>query len=59
MIGLRQMLEDLMIEDLNENDKRVSRPIGEKTFQDAAFTVMSQEINDTTPVAAGAVQSVN
>lgn len=48
-LGLRQMLEDLMIQRMNENDKIVSRYMDDKTFEDAAFAVLSKVIYETIP----------
>ncbi|GAB6095612.1 DEAD/DEAH box helicase family protein [Desulfatiferula olefinivorans] len=48
-LGLRQMLEDLMIQRMNENDKIVSRYMDDKAFEDAAFAVLSKVIYDTIP----------
>ena len=48
-LGLRQMLEDLMIQRMGENDKIVSRYMDDKTFEDAAFAVLSKVIYDTIP----------
>ena len=55
-LGLRQMLEDLMIQRMNENDKIVSRYMDDKAFEDAAFAVLSKVIYDTIP-ATDAVDS--
>lgn len=48
-LGLRQMLEDLMIQRMSENDKIVSRYMDDKTFEDAAFAVLSKVIYETIP----------
>jgi type I restriction enzyme R subunit len=48
-LGLRQMLEDLMIQRMGENDKIVSRYMDDKAFEDAAFAVLSKVIYDTIP----------
>jgi len=57
-LGLRQMLEDLMIQRMSENDKIVSRYMDDKAFEDAAFAVLSKVIYDTIP-ATDAVGSGN
>lgn len=49
-LGLRQMLEDLMIQRMGENDKIVSRYMDDKAFEDAAFAVLSRVIYETIPV---------
>lgn len=54
-LGLRQMLEDLMIQRMNENDKIVSRYMDDKAFEDAAFAVLSKVIYETIPAEGGAV----
>lgn len=48
-LGLRQMLEDLMIQRMSENDKIVSRYMDDKSFEDAAFAVLSKVIYDAIP----------
>lgn len=53
-LGLRQMLEDLMIQRMNENDKIVSRYMDDKAFEDAAFAVLSKVIYDTIPATDAA-----
>ncbi|AKH19893.1 type I restriction endonuclease subunit R [Sedimenticola thiotaurini] len=52
-LGLRQMLEDLMIQRMSENDKIVSRYMDDKTFEDAAFAVLSKVIYETIPADEG------
>jgi len=48
-LGLRKMLEDLMIQRMNENDKIVTRYMDDKAFEDAAFAVLSKVIYETIP----------
>jgi type I restriction enzyme R subunit len=48
-LGLRQILEDLMIQRMNENDKIVTRYMDDKAFEDAAFAVLSKVIYDSIP----------
>ncbi|WP_310600684.1 type I restriction endonuclease [Desulfobulbus sp.] len=55
-LGLRQMLEDLMIQRMGENDKIVSRYMDDKVFEDAAFAVLSKVIYETIPAEDGAVE---
>ena len=43
------MLEDLMLQRMNENDKIVSRYMDDKAFEDEAFAVLSKVIYDTIP----------
>ena len=53
-LGLRQMLEDLMIQRMSENDAIVSRYMDDKAFEDAAFAVLSKVIYDTIPATDAA-----
>lgn len=55
-LGLRQMLEDLMIQRMGENDTIVSRYMDDKAFEDAAFAVLSRVIYETIPAEDGAVE---
>jgi type I restriction enzyme R subunit len=55
-LGLRQMLEDLMIQRMGENDKIVSRYMDDKAFEDAAFAVLSRVIYETIPAEGGMVE---
>jgi len=48
-LGLRQVLEDLMIQRMSENDRIVSRYMDDKAFEDAAFAVLSKVIYETIP----------
>ena len=50
-LGLRQMLEDLMIQRMSENDKIVSRYMDDKSFEDAAFAILSKVIYEMIPVS--------
>lgn len=50
-LGLRQMLEDLMIQRMGKNDRIVSRYMDDKAFEDAAFSVLSRVIYETIPPA--------
>ncbi|MCG8342922.1 MAG: type I restriction endonuclease [Chlorobiales bacterium] len=49
-LGLRQLLEDLMIRRMGENDKIVTRYMDDKAFEDVAFAVLSRVIYETIPV---------
>jgi type I restriction enzyme R subunit len=55
-LGLRQMLEDLMIQRMGENDKIVSRYMDDKAFEDAAFAVLSRVIYETIPAGGRAAE---
>lgn len=48
-LGLKQLLEDLMVQRMADNDKIVTRYMDDKEFGDAAFTVLSQAIYDSIP----------
>jgi type I restriction enzyme R subunit len=48
-LGLRQLLEDLMVQRMTENDKIVTRYMDDKEFGNAAFTVLSKAIYDSIP----------
>lgn len=52
-LGLRRMLEDLMIQRMSENDKIVTRYMDDKSFEDAAFAVLSRVIYDAIPDVLG------
>jgi len=52
-LGLRRMLEDLMIQRMSENDKIVTRYMDDKSFEDAAFAVLSRVIYDAIPDVMG------
>ncbi|MEI6178097.1 MAG: type I restriction endonuclease [Verrucomicrobiota bacterium] len=49
-LGLRQMLEDLMVQRMADNDKIVTRYMDDKEFGEAAFTVLSKAIYDSIPI---------
>ena len=51
-LGLRQMLEDLMIQRMGENDKIVTRYMDDKVFEDAAFAVLSKVIYECIPAVS-------
>jgi type I restriction enzyme R subunit len=48
-LGLRQLLEDLMVQRMADNDKIVTRYMDDKEFGDAAFTVLSKAIYESIP----------
>ena len=49
-LGLRQLLEDLMIQRMTDNDKIVTRYMDDKEFGDAAFGELSKSIYESIPV---------
>lgn len=48
-LGLRQLLEDLMVARMNDNDKIVTRYMDDKDFGATAFSVLSKAIYDSIP----------
>jgi type I restriction enzyme R subunit len=48
-LGLRQMIEDLMIQRMSDNDKIVTRYMDDKEFGDAAFGALSKSIYESIP----------
>lgn len=45
-IGIRKLIEEIMIQRMGENDKIVTRYMDDKDFQNTAFTVLAREIFD-------------
>ena len=43
-LGIRKLIEDLMIERMTENDKIVTRYMADKAFQASAFPILAREI---------------
>jgi type I restriction enzyme R subunit len=50
-IGVRKLIEDLMIQRLGENDRIVTRYVADQDFQDAAFNGLADEIFDSVAAA--------
>ena len=50
-LGLRQLIEDLMVQRMADNDKIVTRYMDDKEFGSAAFAVLSKAIYDSIPAA--------
>ncbi|HEY8990998.1 MAG TPA: hypothetical protein VIM46_03405, partial [Luteolibacter sp.] len=48
-LGLRQMIEELMIQRMSDNDKIVTRYMDDKEFGEAAFGVLSKAIYEAIP----------
>jgi type I restriction enzyme R subunit len=48
-LGLRQLIENMMVQRMTDNDKIVSRYMDDKEFGEAAFTVLSKAIYDSIP----------
>ena len=51
-LGLKQLLDDLMVQRMADNDKIVTRYMDDKEFGDAAFTGLSKAIYDSIPTEA-------
>ncbi|HEY2383079.1 MAG TPA: hypothetical protein VGK48_18030 [Terriglobia bacterium] len=45
-LGIRKLIESLMIERMDENDKIVTRYMSDQTFQGTAFPILAREIFD-------------
>src|SRR5260221_109978 len=48
-LGLRQLIEDMMVQRMADNDKIVTRYMDDKKFGSAAFAVLSKAIYDSIP----------
>ena len=51
-LGIRKLIEDLMIERMAENDKLVTRYMEDRDFQGSAFPILAREIFETVRAAA-------
>jgi type I restriction enzyme, R subunit len=45
-LGIRKLIEDFMIERMGENDKIVTRYMGDRDFQASAYPILAREIFD-------------
>ena len=54
-MGVRGLIEDLMIERMGENDRIVTRYVSDKEFQGSAFPVLAREIFETVRARRGGV----
>ena len=52
-IGVKKLIEDLMIQRLSENDDIVTRYMEDGTFQNTAFPILAREIFEAINTAAG------
>ena len=52
-MGVRGLIEDLMIERMGENDRIVTRYMSDKEFQGSAFPVLAREIFETVRARRG------
>lgn len=48
-LGLRQLIESLMVQRMAENDKIVTRYMDDREFGEAAFGVLSKSIYEAIP----------
>jgi type I restriction enzyme R subunit len=53
-LGVRKLIEELMLERLAENDQIVTRYMGDREFQGAAFPMLAREIFEAVRADAGA-----
>jgi hypothetical protein len=52
-LGIRKLIEDLMIERMAENDKIVTRYMADRDFQSSAFPILAREIFEAVRAAVG------
>jgi type I restriction enzyme R subunit len=52
-LGIRKLIEDLMIERMGENDKIVTRYMADREFQGSAFPILAKEIFEAVRAAKG------
>jgi type I restriction enzyme R subunit len=50
-LGIRKLIEDLMIERMGENDKIVTRYMADREFQGSAFPILAKEIFESVRAA--------
>jgi type I restriction enzyme, R subunit len=56
-LGIKKLIEDLMIQRMGENDKIVTRYMADQEFQNSAFPILAREIFEAVRAAAGAAGS--
>jgi len=56
LLGIRKRIEEFMIDRMAENDEIVTRYMGDREFQRAAFPVLAKEIFDTVRNSEASVQ---
>lgn len=52
-LGIRKLIEDIMIERMAENDKIVTRYMADQAFQSSAFPILAKEIFDAVRAESG------
>ncbi|HEY6972096.1 MAG TPA: hypothetical protein VJA94_22990, partial [Candidatus Angelobacter sp.] len=45
-LGIRKLIDDLMVERMEQNDEIVTRYMADREFQGAAFPILAREIFD-------------
>ena len=58
-LGIRKLIEDLMIERMAENDKIVTRYMSDQDFQGSAFPILAREIFDAVHASADSQPEAN
>ena len=56
-LGIRKLIEDLMIERMAENDEIVTRYMADREFQSSAFPILAREIFETVRAEASGTAS--
>jgi hypothetical protein len=56
-LGIRKLIEELMIERMAENDQIVTRYMADRDFQGSAFPILAREIFDAVRAAAAQTAS--
>jgi type I restriction enzyme, R subunit len=58
-LGIRKLIEDLLIQRMADNDKIVTRYMDDQEFQNTAFPILAREIFEAVRTRASASQSGN
>jgi type I restriction enzyme R subunit len=58
-LGIRKLIENLMIERMNENDKIVTRYMSDRDFQSSAFPILAREIFEAVRGKLGGQDTTN
>jgi hypothetical protein len=57
-LGIKKLIEDLMIERMGENDNIVTRYMADQEFQSSAFPILAREIFEAVRSSAGGAESL-
>ena len=57
-LGIRKLIEEMMIQRMGENDKIVTRYMDDQEFQDSAFPILAKEIFDAIEKSEAAASKV-